>query len=282
LLRDALVNGPLWFTNYGLGGMQYGASQLFPAVADYQKNHPDVHIIVSPSWANGTDVLARFFSNGNEQFEMGSIDGYLYERKPLDENTVFVMIPDEYNKIITSGKFTNIKIDETLPYPDGQTGFYFVRLQYVDNIDEILTAEEEARSALQQAEIRIDGEPVQVQYSMLDMGTIDLVFDGDKQSVARTLEANPFIIELTFPEAHQFSGYKMILGSADIRVTTKLYPAEGEQPLESVADFDGSPSSPELDVNFGQTVTAQKVRFEILQPYTGVPSNVHVWEIEFK
>jgi 4-amino-4-deoxy-L-arabinose transferase-like glycosyltransferase len=282
LARDALVNGPRWFNNYGLSGMQYGASQLFPAVTDYQKSHPEAHIIVSPNWANGTDVVARFFSSVDGQFDLGSIDGYLIERKPLDENTVFVMIPDDYNKTISSGKFMDIKIDETLLYPDGQTGFYFVRLRYVDNVDEIFAAENVLRSALQQAEVMIDGEPVQVKYSMLDMGSIDLLFDGDKHSVARTLEANPFIIELTFPEMHQFSGYKMVLGSADTRVTAILYSAEGEQPAESVADFDGTPSSPELDVNFGQTVPAQKVRFEVFQPYTGVPSNVHVWEIEFK
>jgi hypothetical protein len=35
-------------------------------------------------------------------------------------------------------------------------------------------------------------------------------------------------------------------------------------------------------VNFGQAVSAQKVRFEIFQPYSGVPANVHVWEIELK
>jgi len=282
LARDALINGPRWFSNYGLSGMQYGASQLFPAITDYQKNHPDAHIIISPNWANGTDVLARFFSSVDDQFDLGSIDGHLIERKPLEENTVFVMIPDDYNKTISSGKFKDINIDKTLPYPDGQTGFYFIRLRYVDNVDEIFSAEKVARSALQQAEVMIDGDPVQVQFSMLDMGSIDLVFDGDEKTVARTLEANPFVIELIFPEEHQFSGYKMVLGSADSRVTAILYSTEGGQPAQSVADFDGSPSSPELDVNFGQTIPAQKVQFEVFQPYTGVPSNVHVWEIEFK
>jgi hypothetical protein len=282
LAQDAIVNGPRWYSNYGLGGMQYGASQLFPAVTEYQENYPGAHIIISPNWANGTDVLARFFSVADGQFDLGSIEGHLIERKPLDENTVFVMTPDDYNKAISSGKFTDIKIDQTLVYPDGQTGFYFVRLRYVDNIDEIFLTEKAERSALQQAEVTIDGDPVQVQYSMLDMGTIDLVFDGDKRTVARTLEANPFIIELTFPEEHQFSGYTIVLGSADSRVTTILYSAEGEPPAESVADFHGSPSNPEVDVNFGQILTAQKVRFEVFQPYTGVPSNVHVWEIIFK
>jgi hypothetical protein len=117
---------------------------------------------------------------------------------------------------------------------------------------------------------------------MLDMGTIDQAFDGDQHTLARTLEANPFIIELTFPKPQQIGGYTMILGSADIQVTSRLYPATGGQVLESVATFGGSPSSPQLDVHFGQIETVQRLRFEILQLYTGVPSNVHVWEIEFK
>jgi hypothetical protein len=35
MLRDALVNGPTWFQDYGLGGMQYGARQLFTEVRSY-------------------------------------------------------------------------------------------------------------------------------------------------------------------------------------------------------------------------------------------------------
>jgi len=282
LARDALVNGPQWFNNYGLSGMQYGASQLFPVVTEYQKNHPDAKIVVSPNWANGTDVLARFFSTGDQQFELGSIEGYLFGLNLLDENSVFVMLPDEYNKAVSSGKFDDIQVDKILPLPDGQPGFYFVRLKYVDNIEEIISSEEERRNALQPGEIMIDGEPVRVEYSMLDMGTIDLLFDGDEQSVARTLEANPFVIELTFPEAHTFTGYDIFLGSADMRVTSILYLADDEQPYQFVADFDGSPSYPELQVDFGEPVTTQKIRFEVFQPYSGVPSNVHIWEIEFK
>jgi hypothetical protein len=195
---------------------------------------------------------------------------------------VFVMIPTEMDKVVSSGKFKNMRVDEVLPYPNGAPGFYFAHLQYVDNIDEILAAEQEVRSALQEATLIIQGKPVQVGYSMLDMGSIELVFDGDQKTVARTLEANPFIIELTFPEARQLNGYKMILGSADVRVTTLLYPDGGGQPVQSIANFNGSVSNPELDVKFDVTVPAQKVRFELFQPYSGVPANVHVWEIELK
>ena len=282
MLRDALVNGPTWYQDYTLAGMQYGASQLFGAVNKYISQHPDTELVVSPSWTNGTDAVAEFFLPANTTVRLGSVEGHLFQHLPLNDNMVFVMIPTEMDKVVSSGKFKNVRVDEVLPYPTGAPGFYFVRLQYVDNIDEILAADQEVRSILQEATLTIQGEPVNVGYSMLDMGSIELVFDGDPQTVARTLEANPFVIELTFPEARQLNGYKMILGSADTRVTALLYPDGGGQPVQSIATFDGSVSKPELEVNFEQTVSAIEVRFEIYQPYSGVPANVHVWEIEFK
>jgi hypothetical protein len=41
MLRDALVNAPTWYQDYGLGGMQYGARQLFPYIQDYLEANPD-------------------------------------------------------------------------------------------------------------------------------------------------------------------------------------------------------------------------------------------------
>jgi hypothetical protein len=78
------------------------------------------------------------------------------------------------------------------------------------------------------------------------------------------------------------SGYQLIVGSADVHVTTLLYPGISEQPVQTVVDFAGSVSQPMMDVNFDQLVTAERVRFEIFQPYSGVPANVHVWELELK
>jgi hypothetical protein len=282
MLRDSLVNGPTWFQDYTLTGMQFGASQLFTAVNAYISQHPDAELIVSPSWTNGADTVAAFFLPPKAPVRLGSVEGHMFQHLELNERMVFVMIPTEMAKVVSSGKFKNMRVDEVLPYPNGAPGFYFVRLQYVDNIDEIMAAEQEMRSVLQEATLTIMGEPVQVDYSMLDMGSIELVFDGDLGTVARTLEANPFIIELTFPNVRQLNGYKIFLGSADARVTTLLYPAVGVQPEQFIANFDGSVKNPELSVNFDRPVSARVVRFEIYQPYSGVPANVHVWEIELK
>ncbi len=40
MLRDALVNGPTWYRNYGLGGMQYGARQVFGQVRRQLARNP--------------------------------------------------------------------------------------------------------------------------------------------------------------------------------------------------------------------------------------------------
>ncbi|HEX9090449.1 MAG TPA: glycosyltransferase family 39 protein, partial [Anaerolineales bacterium] len=282
MLRDALVNGPTWYQDYTLAGMQYGARQLFGAINDYLGQHPDAQLVVSPSWTNGADAVAEFFLSDGSHVRLGSVEGHLYQHLPLDDNLVFVMLPVEMDKVVSSGKFKNMRVDEVLPYPNGAPGFYFVHLQYVDNIDQILAAEQEERNALQESNLMIGGELVQVGYSMLDMGSIELLFDGDPNTVARTLEANPFVIELTFPDERLISGYRIIVGSANVRVTTLLYPGISEQPVGSSVEFDGSVGNPELMVSFDHPVTAGRVRFEIYQPYSGVPANVHVWELELK
>ena len=37
-----------------------------------------------------------------------------------------------------------------MAYPDGQPGFYFVRMRYADNVDTIFAAERQARQVLQE------------------------------------------------------------------------------------------------------------------------------------
>ena len=48
MLNDALVNGPLWYEDYSLTGMQYGARQLFGAVQETLDDNPSIEMSVSP------------------------------------------------------------------------------------------------------------------------------------------------------------------------------------------------------------------------------------------
>ena len=65
MLSDALRNGPTWFTDYGLYGMQWGASQVFGAVEQYSRRYPNAMILVSPVWTNGADDIREFFVPGS-------------------------------------------------------------------------------------------------------------------------------------------------------------------------------------------------------------------------
>ncbi|MBN2502291.1 MAG: glycosyltransferase family 39 protein [Anaerolineales bacterium] len=284
LLGSALKNGPFWSDNYGMAGMQYGARQLFGEVEDFLDEHPDVNLIISPTWTNGADVVARFFLDDPLPFDFGSNDPYLNHYTPTDENTVMVFTPSEYEQLVESGKFKAIDVLETVPYPNGNPGFYFVTLTYVDDIESIFAAELEERRQLVEDEIEIDSQLVQVRHSRLDIGEIAQAFDGDPlTTVTRTWEANPYILEFTFPEPREFSGISLTTGSAYLEITAQLFPqADDEEPVIFTMADKGQVDDPTIDMNFGETVTAEKLRLQVHDPQFKEPGHVHIWEIEFR
>ena len=282
MLGDSLINGPTWFDDYGMGGMQYGAKQIFKAVQVYLSSHPNEQILFSPNWANGTDVVARFMLPEDLPVRIESVDGYLIDHLPLDDHMVFVMTPKEYQTTISCGKFTNIRVARTVPYPNGETGFYFVRMQYVPDIDEIMAAEKEVRRQLQEDELNLDNQRVKVRYSLLDMGEVGNLFDGNPDTLGRTFEANPFVVELTFPEPRIISGLSMIIGSTEDRVTARLYPSLEDPPIEYVADLSAEFDHPEDSMTFSRPTRAQILRLEILDLHQTDPGHVHIWEIKLQ
>jgi 4-amino-4-deoxy-L-arabinose transferase-like glycosyltransferase len=283
MLHDALINGPTWFPQYDLDGMQYGAKQLFSAVKSYTTQHPDMNLIVSPAWANGTDVLARFFFPDNQPFQLGSIEGDMDTLAKIDDKTEFVMIPSEYKDVMSSGKFTDVRIDGSLPYPDGTSGFLFVHLRYVDNINEILNQEHASWTELQHDSVTLaDGEQVQVAYSMLDMGTVDSLFDNDDNSVARTIASNPFKIQVTFPKPDVFTGLRIRVGGVQQRITVNVYPPGSDQPITFTQNKDQTPDPRDVIFNFNQSITADRIFIEVLSVNDTEPAHVHVWTVDFQ
>jgi 4-amino-4-deoxy-L-arabinose transferase-like glycosyltransferase len=282
MLRDALANGPTWYRDYGLGGLQYGARQLFPRIESYLESHPGTRIILSPAWANGTDIVARFFLSDPLPIRIGSVDGHLFERLPLDDNTLFIMIPEEYEQATSSGKFTDIRLEQTLPYPDNRPGFYFVRLRYVENIDEILAAEREARRVLLTAHVFLDGQQAEVRYPLLDIGEIKHMFDRNPDTLGRTLEANPAIIELTFSQPRRVSGLFVIIGSTEARITARLTPATGDEPVEFVEVLQGTLDDPQVSLDFNEDILARALTIEVEDTQQGEPGHIHIWEITLK
>ena len=278
MTRDALVNGVYWDNDYGLGGMQWGARQLFGEIKTVQAAHPDTRLVVSPSWANGTDTVARFFFDDPLPFDMASIEGYFYEYKPIDPNVLFVMIPREYELMLESGKFTGVQVEQMLNHPDGTPGFYFVRLRYVDDIHQILDAEREARRQLQQASLDVHGETWQVGYSYLDMGTVDQVFDGDDDTLIRTMEANPLVLEVAYPTARPVGQVEVRVGGTPTEITLVLTGMDGAQITTRVV-VEESPTPRSVLLEPDEVVDCTHLHLEVFSPRDQEPAHVHLWEV---
>lgn len=282
MLADALTNAPLWYTNYGLYGMQWGAREVFGEVRAILRETPQTRIILSPSWANGTDTIARFFFDDPLPFTIGSIEGYFDEKKQLDENMLFIMIPEEYDKVLKSEKFTDVRVERILFYPNGQPGFYFVRLRYAANIDDILEAERKARQVLREAWVRIDDAPAQVKYSYLDAGAIEMIFDGDLNTLMRTMEANPLQVQITFKQERTIRGLTAKIGGEPTRLVVELRDAAGKTLLKTGQEVSANPTPRLLTLEFEEVSGVAQVWLDVFNLNEPAPTHVHLWEVSFR
>lgn len=290
MLQDALVNGPTWYSDYTLYGMQWGAKQVFQdTLPRLIAENPNSKIYVSDSWANGTDVFPKFFGLDTDQVKVQGISGWLEKKLPLDENTIFVMTSDEYQRAQTSPKFKDVDVQETIKYPDGRDGFYIAHLAYADNVDEIFAAEREALLQPVTDTVEMGGETIQVAHTKFDMGTAQAMFDGDLLTVARTVEANPGRYDFRFPSPRTLHGLTLYLGRANVKVTTHLYANNSTTPVDYGNGFEYASSTtqqaagPPAEVNFDngpETVT--RMTMEIEYPDSDQTAHIHVFELQFR
>jgi len=278
MLNDALTNGPTWYDDYGLGGMQYGGEQVFTRAAEIAEADPETTVLVSSTWANGTSVIMRYFTDDLENVRMGNINAYAQEFKPLDRNILFVMTGNDLVLIKESGKFINIEIEDILLYPNQTNGFFFVRLDYVENIEAILEAERIARQALIAETITLMGQEVVVEYSTLDMNEITHAFDGDTSTLCRTLEANPLRIVLTFTEPIDIQKLTFMVGGTPTEISATLS-YEGEVVGELTELGENSPVPREMTLAFDETLTVDILEISVRNANDGDIAHVHLWEV---
>jgi 4-amino-4-deoxy-L-arabinose transferase-like glycosyltransferase len=286
MLIDALKNGPTWFKDYNLHGMQYGAFQVFEPVKQYVKEHPSTQVFFSPSWTNGADIIVRFFLGDDTPIKFHSIVGYIENNLPIPEDSLFVMTKEEYNFAVQSEKLADFQIEKTILCPDGTNCFYFVRLRYSDIAEELFAQEKAIRGQLQESTIKINGEDIKVRHTYLEANdqslNMQLVFDGNPYTNAKTYEANPFVIELTFPSPRTINGFSIVIGSAKVRITLIGYAFPGADPITYQFEGQGAFESPELSFDFPEPMTVQILHIEQLDMYASEPTKNHIWEITFR
>jgi hypothetical protein len=288
MLWDSLTNGPTWYENYELYGMQYGGEQLSSALVKYKETYPDANLIVSSSWANGTDEIFKFFLPSTFQFRTGTVLEYIQNYIPIEEQDVFVMTSEEYAVAEASGRFSEIRINQILTYPNGQPGFYFAQLTYISNIQEIIAAEKAELAKPVEEQIVLGGEPVtggeavRVVHSRFDMGRLADAFDGNPFSLIRTQQDNPMSLEMFFPEAHRFTRVSVRVGGAPTRLAVTFYPAAGGDPEVFYASVDRSSDYRDVEIKLAAPIESSHIRLEIETLGEAEPTHVHVYEVRLE
>jgi 4-amino-4-deoxy-L-arabinose transferase-like glycosyltransferase len=138
-------------------------------------------------------------------------------------------------------------------------------------------------TGLDAAPVDVDGQTVDLVYSKLDMGKPEDLLDGDVSTLARGLEANPFVLEFHFPEPRSIHGLSATFASMDFVVTAKLFADEHAEPKVYTQEFRGLPPDPQIEMAFDDAPsTVRKLRLEVLQLQPPTDVHIHVRELKFR
>ena len=288
MVSTALTAGPTWYKDYGLTGTQYGARQIFgEAIPDVlaTEEPKNTRINVSTSWANNPGIFIPFFlePRQRQQIRLVKIENYLTSKQNMIPNEIFVLPANEYEELDASEKLILQPPERIVPYPNGEPGFYFVRMRYADTIDELFAADEEERNRVVETTVTLEGEPLTLRHSLIDMGNPQNIFDGDTETLMRGKAANPFVMEFVFPEPRTIATLALQVRAKRFTLTLTGTPAEGEETYSYTQNYEGLPLDPRIEYTFPDgPLTLEQLRVEIYNPRDGITSHIHVWEVEFE
>lgn len=280
MLWDALSNGPTWYQDYGLGGMQYGAQQVFDKVEQLMEEDQDRSIYVSSTWANGTDILMRFFIPDGSPVYIGNADGFLGRELELDQKMIFILTADEFQRLVDSPKATDIVVLDTIELPNSRTGFYVATFAYSAQAKRIFAEEAQERAIPREGTTEWRGQTVEVLYPYLDMGALHHIFDNDTFTLARVYSANPAVFTITFEEPITLEGIRITTGSMDLQLTATVQVQGSSDVLQFDAKYTDMPDDPTVTLPFGEGIDEiEQIQIEVLSLTNADPFKIHIREL---
>ena len=272
-----------WFSEYGLYGMQWGAKQVTDAAREELVKDPDVRVHISSGWANNPETFLNFFFRPplRSRVQLGELGPYLSSQTAPPDDVLFVMTPSEYERNSRDPKLEVLPPKRVIPYPDGKPGFYFARVRYSPKAGEIFAAEREQRRILK--EDRVDSPKVLVRHSHLDMGNVPDLFDGDKNTLIRGLEDNPFLLEFVFDPPRRMSQLYVRVGEMEGQIAIAVTTAAGGEPLRQTKTVRRGIDYTEQTFTLGAApLEVSKIHMEIGEPGRGEPDHIEVREVAFR
>jgi len=279
---DVLTNATSWTDKNQADGVQFGASKAFPALKELLKATPNAHAVISPEWAMISDIVARLYMGDNANISFNSLYDYAQRRLPLENDTIFVVPPAEFEFAQSNPKFSDIQILRTIPYSKTKMGFYLIHLKYSPQADALMAAEEAERRKPLSGEVVINGQTVKISYTRESGATsVQSAFDDDPASLYKTAEINPATFDLTFPQEQEFHSIFIIHGAAHIELKVTFFSSAGEELKSYTAQFTENGDKGNT-LNLDQAVKASRVSISVKVLDTDENATVHIWQIAFK
>lgn len=142
ILTGEIRNASLWYSDYGISGLQWGAQAMFrDAIPRLLNEDPNITIVPSNCWANGAESFPEFFLDKNQLKRLVTHWSDFFHSKEtmsIPPEFIFVLDPVERMMLEHSQRFKTITPVLEIPFPDGSRGFTFSRIEYVDNIEEVM------------------------------------------------------------------------------------------------------------------------------------------------
>ncbi|HEX4440879.1 MAG TPA: hypothetical protein VH854_12455 [Thermoanaerobaculia bacterium] len=127
----------------------------------------------------------------------------------------------------------------------------------------------------------MDGHLVEVTHSKWDGGQTSDMFDTNKDSLARTENANPAIIDIKLPEPRPLKGVSLTTGGMDAGLTVIVHPASGAAKTYT-KDFRQMPPDPTFGLDFDTgSAPVQSVHIEI-KDLNGGDGHVHIRTLKLR
>jgi hypothetical protein len=284
LLQSALNDGPRWYRDYGLYGMQFGGRQIAAAAHETWEEDDATRVLISSSWTNGGEAVFHFLLDQDPRFEIAGVDPFRSGERPLPENAVFVLTPAEYERVRIDSSFENPVVTRTIKAPDGTDAFHFVRLSISENAALIAELEKQDRLRTVTSRVPLNGEQVEITRPQFDIGRIEELFDGDTFTLGRTLAGNPVSFDLKFPSPHDFRGLHMTFGAHGIDLSVALYTPDGRRAATYNAVFENPQKTLEAELPFENPPTGvDRAVVTVRDTATGAGDyHLHVYEMRLQ
>ena len=228
----------------------------------------------------GTDIVMSFLLPPNLPVQIQIACGFLEPGGGLTDQNLFIVTPAEYKEVLNDPEVEGLTVERTFPYPDGRPGLDFVHFRSSPRADEVFAQEHLERQQPDFTDVVVNGETIHIENSLIDMGGIENILNGDPHTHARGYEANPFRLVLGFNEPRPLTGIRLTTASMDFSLTVRLFASNTAEPVVYSESYRNLPQDPTVEMAFDEAPgSVVRIEMEIRNLNEGETAKIHLREL---